>query len=525
MDLAQRLARFAPVELTADRGRLNEREQAMADQLIAAARQVGDAYLCQIWPGNLELRDRLAASDDPQDLLRLRLFELMGGPWDRMDQGFPFATDHERPAGADFYPPDLTKEDLNAWLEQHPEDRAAFTGYFSVIRRRGEALVAVPFHEQYGEYVGPAAQALLAAAGLADHPPLAEYLRLRAQALLDDDYFKSDCAWVALQDGPFETVVGPYEVYEDGLFGYKAAYQCMVALRDIEESRRFQALVEALPTLHAHLPVVPEYRGQVAGLASPIVVADTIYNSGFLSKVAMATAFVLPNDAHTRTTVGTKKVMIKNVARAKFANIFSPVAQDVLTPEQAERVTFEDYFTHVLLHEVSHALGERNILQPDGSRVPLHQTLRDLYSPIEECKADIVGLYNVLFLADEGFFPREWRESAPMTYVAGCFRMARTGRGAHARANMLGFNYLREQGAIRYDTGTGRFWAETSAVAPAVEELAGTLLRIEGRGDYEAAQALVKRYAFMPPEMEQALAQVRPDLPLDLAPSFPWGAA
>jgi hypothetical protein len=212
------------------------------------------------------------------------------------------------------------------------------------------------------------------------------------------------------------------------------------------------------------------------------------------------------------------------VARAKFANIFHPVARDVLTPEQAAMVTFEDYFAHVLLHEVSHALGERNILQADGSRIPLHQTLRDLYSPIEECKADLVGLYNVLFLADEGFFPREWRESAPATYVAGCFRMARTGRGAHARANMLGFNFLRERGAIRQDDGTGRFWAEPSAMGPAVEELAGTLLRIEGRGDYEAARALVERYAFIPPEMEQALDRVRPELALDLAPSFPWGA-
>jgi len=522
MDLAQRLARFAPVELTAERGRLSAREQAVAEHLISAGRRIGDAYLCQIWPGNLALRERLAASPGPEDRLRLRLFELMGGPWDTMDQRFPFAVDHPRPAGAAFYPEDLTKEELTAWLEQHPADRAAFSGYFSVIRRRGAALAAVPFHEEYREHLEPAAQSLEEAARLADYPPLAEYLRLRARALLDDDYFESDCAWVALQDGPFEVVVGPYEVYDDGLFGYKASYECMVALRDVEESARFRAVVDALPTLHARLPVAPEYRGRVAGLASPIVVADTVYNSGQLTKVAIATAFVLPNDARIRTTVGTKKVMIKNVARAKFANIFYPVTLDVLTPEQAAMVTFEDYFAHVLLHEVSHALGERNILQPDGSRIPLHQTLRDLYSPIEECKADIVGLYNVLFLAGEGFFPREWRESAPATYVAGCFRMARTGGGAHARANLIGFNFLRERGAIRQDAATGRFWAEASAVGPAVEELSGTLLQIEGRGDYAAAQALVQRYAFMPPEMEQTLAQVRPDLPLDLAPTFPW---
>jgi hypothetical protein len=172
---------------------------------------------------------------------------------------------------------------------------------------------------------------------------------------------------------------------------------------------------------------------------------------------------------------------------------------------------------------VSHALGERNILQPDGSRVPLHQTLRDLYSPLEECKADIVGLYNVLFLADEGFYPAERRETAPAAYVAACFSRARTGGGAHALATRLGFNFMRERGAIRLDSGTGRFWAEPRTMAQAVEELAGILLRIEGRGDYEAARALVQHYAFMPPEMEQALTRIRPNLPLDLAPTFPWG--
>lgn len=522
MDLAQRLARFAPVRLTADRSRLGEREQAVVEKLIAAGRSIGQAYLRQIWSGNLERRARLAASADPQDRLRLRLFDLFGGPWDDMDQGFPFATDHPRPLGAGFYPEDMSKDEFNAWIEAHPQDRPAFTGYFTTIRRRGRDLVAVPYHEEYREQMEPAAAALREAARLADHPPLAEYLRMRASALLDDDYFESDCAWVALQDGPIETLSGPYEVYEDGLFGYKAAYAFMVGVRDLAESARFRALVDLLPALAEHLPVPSEYRGQVAGLASPIVVTDTVYNSGMLTTVAMATAYVLPNDPRVRTTVGSKKVMLKNVAQAKFANIFHPVAEDVLTPEQAAMVTFDDYFAHVLLHEVSHALGLRNIPQPDGSTMPLHQTLRDLYSPIEECKADIVGLYNLRFLCQEGFFPREWQEAAGATLLAGQFRMARTGGGAHARGNILAHNFMREQGAIGYDRGTGRFWADAGRMAQAVAELAAILLTIEGRGDYAAARALLERYGTMSAEMAAGLQRIRPELPLDLAPSYPW---
>ena len=525
MDLTERLARFAPITLTADRSRLGERQQTMAEHLIAAGRKIGGIYRRQIWSGNADLRARLAASDDPQDRLRLRLFDLMGGPWDIFDEGHPFIGENRRPQGGDFYPEDLTREEFESWLEEHPEDRPAFTGYFSVIRRHGEDLKAIPFHRAYRPWLEPAAEALQKAARLSDHAPLSDYLNLRAEALLNDDYFDSDCAWVALQDGPIEVAIGPYELYEDHLFGYKAAYQCMVGVRDLEESARFRSLVDQLPTMAAHLPVPPAYRGKVTGLASPIVVADTVYNSGLLATVAIPIAFVLPNDPRTRLAVGTKKVMLKNIIRAKFDQIVVPIAEDALDPDQAAAVSFEGYFALVLLHEISHALGLREVPGPDGTRQPLHQVLRDLFSPIEECKAEVVGLYNVLFLAEEGVFPQEWQESAPGAFLASILRMTRMGTGgAHARGDLLAFNFLREAGAIRWDRQTGRLWADARKTAPAIAKLAGILLRLGGDGNYAGAQALLRQYGQVPPELQKALDLVRGELPLDLAPTYPWAA-
>ncbi len=522
MNLEERWARFAPVALTADPERLTERERALVRRLIEVGRQVHTLYLRQVWPGNPDLRADLAASPDPADRLRLRLFDLMGGPWDRFDDDHPFVGDAPRPAEGDFYPPGFTPAELDAWLADHPEERPAMTGYFTLIRRReGGGLEAVPYHRAYKEALEAIAAALAAAAALADHAPLAEYLELRAQALLTDDYFDSDCAWVALQDGPLEAVVGPYEVYEDRLLGYKAAYQAMVGLRDAEESDRLRGLVDALPALAAHLPVPREYQGEVAGLASPITVVDTLMNAGLLAAVAIPTAFVLPNDRRVRTTVGTKKVLLRNVYQAKFERIVRPIAERLLEPEQAAAIAFAPAFAHILLHEVSHALGAQMIPGPDGALQPVPQALRDLFPPIEEAKAEVVGLYNLLFLVRERFFPEEWRDQAPPAFLASILRLTRTGtEQAHARANLLAWNLFCETGAIRQDRSTGRFRAEPHKMAQAIKELSAILLRIEGEGDMDAAQALLRRYGAVPEELRRAWAEVA-DVPLDLAPTYP----
>ncbi len=522
MDVSERLARFVPVELTAERGDLDERKQAMVRHLIAAGRQIHEIYLRQVWPGNPDLRARLAASGDPVDRERLRLFDLMAGPWDRLDEDRPFIGDQPRPPGGGFYPEDLAREEFEAYLADHPQDRPDLTAPFTVVRRREGTLEAIPYHRAYQEFLEPAAESLLEAARLCDHALLAEYLSLRAQALLNDDYYESDCAWVALQDGPFEFLIGPYEVYDDYFFGCKTAYEAMLGRRDLGESARFRELVEQLPALAARLPVPPEYRGQVAGLSSPIVVADAVFNAGQMATVALATAFVLPNDPRVRTTVGSKKVILKNVSQAKFKYLLRPVGERLLDPAQAEALFFDNIFSYVLLHEVSHALGPQEVIRPDGSRISRQQALRELYSVVEECKADVLGLYNLLFLAEEGFFPREWRESAPGAFLAAVFRVIRFGgSSAHARANLLAFNFLRDEGAIRRDPGSGRFRAEPRRMAQAVGEIAAILLRLEGDGDYEGAQALVRRYGRMPYELEEALERVR-DVPVDLAPTYPW---
>ncbi|MBN1483765.1 MAG: peptidase [Chloroflexia bacterium] len=521
MDIQQRLDRFAPVALTAERKDLDPAQWAMVQRLIEAGRLLGQIHLRQIDPANLALRQDLAASDDPQDRLRRRLFDLMAGPWDRYADDEPFVGDRPRSPGGDFYPADMSKLEFEAWLEGHPVDRGAFQGYFSVIRRRGPDLVARPYHQVYREWLEPAAEALSSAAALSDHGALSDYLSRRAQALLDDDYFESDCLWVALQDGPIEALFGPYELYEDKLFGYKAAYQAMVGLRDLQESARFHDLVDYLPTMAAHLPVEKAYQGRAEGLASPIVVADAVYSAGLLATVGIPVAFVLPNDRRVRTAVGTKKVMLKNIIRAKFEHIVQPIAEQLLDREQVDALAFEPDFVHVLLHEISHALGAQVIEGPEGP-LPVHQSLQDLYSTIEECKAEIVGLYNVLFLVREGFFPSEWADMVPVAYLANIFRLTRRGgRGAHARANLLAFNFFQEAAAVRHDAGSGRFRIDPKKTAAATKELAAILLRLEGRGDYGAAKALVDRYVRLPDVLGRSYEGLA-DIPLDLAPTYPW---
>jgi len=490
-------------------------------ELVAAARYMDEIFLRQVYADNVRLRDRLARSKASRPIL-YDYFLVNFGPFDRLSHDEPFVRGvGAKPAGANFYPEDMTKEEFSIWLERNPVDREAFESNFTVIRRREGRLVAVPYSEEYRDYLVPAAKKLRRAAGLTKNASLRRFLKSRAQSLITNDYFSSDVDWVRLKDHDIEVVIGPYEVYEDGLFGYKASFEAFVTRVDPSESRRLAKVVEYLDELERNLPIPDKHKGRGRSLRSPIVVAQLIYSAGDTKAGVQTLAFNLPNDERVRRQEGSKKVMLKNVQRAKFDKILVPIAQRVLAAEEAGDVDFEAFFAHTLLHEVSHGIGPGEIGRR-GRKTTVSRELKDLYSIVEECKADVLGVYNAIYLVGEGLYPESFMGSAWPTYLAGLFRSVRFGTGeAHGGANAIQFNYLREKGGISYDRKTHLFSVDEGRIEKAVRDLAREVLMIEAKGDYAAAKRFVKRYRKVPKELKDALAKLV-DVPVDIRPKYAY---
>jgi hypothetical protein len=527
-ELAQRVARFAPTVLTFDPARFDERQRKALKLLVEAARIMDDLFWQQAsWEGPA-LRARLARPRDAAEAKLLEQLTIHAGAYDRLEGGKAFLRASldgeelcapEKPAGATFYPADLSKAELEAHLSAHPEDAAAFQGTFTVIRREGGRLVAVPYSAHHAEALGRAATLLEEAAGLVDNPSLATYLRSRAQAFRSNDYYQSDVDWVGVRDSDIEVTIGPYEVYEDALFNYKGAFEAFLTLRDPAESEKLAKLEGTLPELEQNLPLPPEHKSSARSQESPLLVVDLLYSAGDTRAGVQTLAFNLPNDERVREQKGSKKVMLKNISHAKFEKILTPIARLALSEDQLGLLSFDAYFTHTLMHEISHGLGP-GFIQKDGQRTTVNLALKELYSPIEEAKADILGVLNTLYLVERGLLPRELAETCEATFLAGVFRSVRFGvNEAHGSADLLLFNALLERGAYRLDPASGRFSVDRAVSAQKVRELAGELLLLEAQGDYAGAQAMLAKYGQLRPEMQAVLDKLG-DIPVDIKPIF-----
>ncbi|MFQ5888583.1 MAG: peptidase [Gemmatimonadota bacterium] len=517
--LSDRLKQFAPVTLTFDSTLLDARQKGVVRRLIEAADYLDRVFLEQVWTQNPQIRAALAGSrDDPGVSEALQYFDIMYGPWDRLEEDAPFLRVPPKPAGAGYYPENLTREEFEAWLEAHPEDRDAFVSYYTVIRRDGDALRAIPYSEAYREYLEPAAVLLREAAALADNASLKRFLELRAESLLSDDYFDSEVAWMRLADNLIDPTIGPYEVYEDNLFGYKAAFEAFISLRDPAASAKLQELVGYLPDLERALPIPDEHKYLDRAFSSPITVVDEIYAAGDTRSGIQTIAYNLPNDPRVREREGSKKVMLRNVIRAKFEKILKPIAATTLAREQAARIAFQPYFTRVLMHELAHGLGPDYVTgQPE---LTVNKGLRERYSAIEEAKADAAGTHSLRVLTERGVYDREFQEEVYIDHVADMFRCVRFGfTEAHGLGCLTQFNFLRESGAITYDAGTGRFAANLERMPSAMADLAGRYLMLEATGDYEGAGAFMERYGSMSPEMAAALERLSV-VPVDIRPRY-----
>lgn len=500
-----RLEIYTPVALTADLSGLSEAQRQMVSVLIEAAKITDDIFWRQVWGD----RDALMDSIDDPDLRRFA--QINYGPWDRLNDDQPFIEGYgPRPPGANFYPRDMSREELEAW------DQPGKDGLYSLVRRdESGALTLVPYSEAYEEDLLAIAMLLREAADLAEDPGFESYLRLRADALLSDEYQPSDMAWMDTKTNPVELVIGPIETYQDALFGYRAAFETFVLLKDQAWSERLARFASYMPDLQRGLPVADAYKQEMPGADADLNAYDVLFVAGDANSGSKTIAINLPNDEEVQLAKGTRRLQLKNAMLAKFNKILVPIADELVAADQRDHVTFESFFGNTMFHEVAHGLGIKNTL--DGATT-VRAALKEHASALEEGKADILGLYMVQRLRDMGEITEGELMDDYVTFMAGIFRSVRFGASsAHGRANMIRFNYFLEAGAFSRDESTGTWRVNVDAFEAAVESLSRRLLTLQGDGDYAAVAAFVTEMGNVGPLLQADLDRLSlAGIPVDI---------
>ena len=522
-DLAKKIARFAPTTLTAEVSKLSARDRQSLTKIIAAAKLLDPLFLRQVWSGNDALKTKLEADKTAVGRQRLHYFLINDGPWSRLDSNEPFieGVPREKPLQANYYPDDITKDEFNSWLNGLPaSEKEKATGYFYTIRRDASGkLMSVPYSQEYREFLEPAARLLREAAALTTNRTLKDFLSKRADAFTSNDYYASDVAWMDL-DATIGVTIGPYETYEDELFGYKAAFEAYVTLTDAVESAKLKKFSQHLQELENNLPVDAQYRNPKLGASSPMRVVNEVFASGEGNNGVQTAAFNLPNDERVVKEKGSARIMLKNVQDAKFNKVLIPISHEVLTGAQQRDIAFDSFFTHILMHELMHGLGPHNITV-GGQATTVRLQLKELYSSIEEAKADVTGLWALQYLIDKGVIDKQMQRTLYTTYLASMFRSVRFGlTESHARGVAMQFNYFTDEGALKFDEGTNKFSVDNAKIKDAVRKLTHDLLTIEAEGSYDKAKAILDKYSLIRAPMKGALDRLT-DVPVDIETIFP----
>jgi hypothetical protein len=519
-DLQRMSARFAPTEIKADLSALSAADRQVLGKLVQASKVMDALFLRQVWSGNEPMLLELARADSPEARARLHYFLINKGPWDRLDHHRPFvAGAPAKPAGANFYPEAASKAEVERWIQSLPEaQRAAATGFFTVIRRNASGgLVSVPYNVEYQNELARAAALLREAAAIAAEPTLKAFLTRRADAFLSNNYYDSDVAWMELK-GAVEPTIGPYEVYEDEFFNYKAAFESFITVRDAAESAKLDKFGGQLQDIENHLPIDPQHRNpKLAGLA-PLVVVNEIFAAGDANRGVQTAAYNLPNDERVLREKGAKRVMLKNVQDAKFEKTLVPISKVVLSSADQARVSFDAFFTHIVVHEMMHGLGPHNITV-SGRQTTVRQEMKEASSFLEEAKADISALFAIQHMIDKGVVPRSMQDTLYVTFLASCFRSIRFGIAeAHGKGIAVQLNYLLDRGAftVRPD---GTFAVDAGKIKEAVSGLTHDIMMIQAVGDYAKAKELGERLGVVRPEVQRALDKLQ-SVPVDIEPRF-----
>jgi hypothetical protein len=531
-ELQKMQARYAPTELKVDTTHLSAGDKKALVKLLEAARVLDPLFMTQLYEKNNELYAKLKKDQTPLGRARLKYFWQNKGPWSDLDGHDAFLPDvpERKPLGSNFYPADMTKPEFERWSEGlSKEDKEKATGFYSVIQRdASKKLTIVPYSQAYKADLTKAAGLLREAAALTDNPTLKKFLTTRADAFLSDDYYDSDVAWMDL-DAPLDITIGPYETYNDELFGYKAAFEVYVNLRDDKETQKLGFFSQHLQEIENNLPVDPKFRNPKLGALSPIRVVNEVFAAGDGQHGIMTAAYNLPNDDRVVAEKGSKRVMLKNVQQAKFNKVLLPIASKVLSPADQKDVSFDWFFTHILAHELTHGLGPHQIKIGDRATNPRLE-LKELFSAIEEAKADVTGLFALQYMIDHADAMKlqqvlDVKDKAAaerklyITYLASSFRTLRFGiHEAHGKGMAIQMNWLLDKGGF-VAKPDGTFAVNFSKIKEAVSSLDHEFLTLEATGDYAGAKKLISEKATLPASVKKAIDSLTP-LPTDIEPRF-----
>jgi len=516
-DLAGELAKFKRVRMPFDATALNARERRMIGKLVEACRYVDRIYWQQTDPDGLQLYRQLQVDQSAEARNLRRLLRINGSRYDLIRDNAPFVGSAALPPGRNLYPADLTREEFDRYVAAHPDRKAALYDPFTVVVRHGVALQALPYHIAYRQWLQPMAKLLREAADLSDDAAFAKFLRLRADALLSDDYFQSDLAWLDLDNPKVDVIFAPYESYLDDLLGVKTSYGASVLVRNDAESRKLEIYQQYVPDIQDALPLAAEDLPSKKGLRSPMEIMEAPFRAGDLRHGYQAVADNLPNDPRVHEQRGSKKIFFKNFMDARVSHVILPIAQRLLRADQAQQASAEGYLTSTMMHEISHGLGPA-FAHVGGNKQDIRAAIGPAYSGLEEAKADIVGLFALKWLADHGGVAAEKLNGYYISFVAGIFRTVRFGVAeAHGRAEMMEFNYFAGRGVLVRDPASGRYGIELDRMPGAVADLARELLQQEATGDRARTEAWFAKYGPMPPELARALEAAQ-DVPVDIDP-------
>jgi len=519
-ELQRQTARFAPTELKADLSALPPNEREALAHLVRAAQVMDALFLRQVWSGNESMLYTLIKDETPAGKARLHAFLVNKGPWSRLDHNEVFVPGAPaKPESANFYPEGAAKAEVEKWINSlGAAEKTKATGFFTTIRRGPDGkFLAVPYSTEYQGELAIAAQHLRAAAAATKQPTLKAFLEARANAFVTNNYYESDVKWMEL-DATIEPTIGPYEVYEDEWFNYKAAFEAFITVKDQTESDKLKRFAGSLQEIENNLPIDPKYRNPRLGALAPIAVVNTVFSAGDANRGVQTAAFNLPNDEQVIREKGSKRVMLKNNQQAKFDTVLMPITKVALAPGDQGNVAFDAFFTHILMHELMHGLGPHDI-SIGGKMTTVRQELKETYSAIEEAKADISGLFALQYLVDKGQLDKSFERTMYTTFLASAFRSLRFGvNEAHGRGQAIQLNYLLDKGAFKVNAD-GTFSVDASKIRDAVAGLTREIMTLQAEGSYAKAKQMIDTLGTIRPQAKAVLDRLTA-VPVDIEPRF-----